>query len=390
MSYKGKPIAVGFARDLRFEKQLMANIEQLDMQLDAQSRLNTSILNFLPFPVRVSDADLNWTFVNNAAEALFGIKREEMLGKPCSHNKFCICGNEDCCLERAKRGLMQTLFDHEGSSYQVDVTIFKNAAGEPLGYIEMIHDVTEAASTARHQADAEKRIIQNQAAGLSVQVGEKTREVQSLQSAIISTVADLVEFRDRSTGGHVLRTQLYMKALIEGLLLRGFYRDEISSWNINHVLSSAPLHDMGKIAISDTILNKPAKLTPKEFEIMKTHVQVGVEAIDRILSKTKEKHFLRHARNIVGTHHENWDGTGYSNGLKGEDIPLEGRIMAVADVYDALVSERPYKEPYSHEDAVKIIEEGAWTRFDPLVVEVFRDVKNQFKAISSKSHTNPF
>jgi putative two-component system response regulator len=198
---------------------------------------------------------------------------------------------------------------------------------------------------------------------------------------MISTVADLVEFRDRCTGGHNIRTQLYMKTLIEGLLEKGLYQEEILTWDIENVLSSAQLHDMGKIAISDTILNKPGKLTPVEFEVIKTHVDAGIKAIDRILSKTAGNQFLHHARKIIGTHHERWDGTGYALGLKGVDIPLEGRIMAVADVYDALVSWRPYKDPYSHEEAVRIIENGAGKSFDPALVEVFRSVKNRFREI---------
>jgi PAS domain S-box-containing protein len=363
---------------------MLADIEARDNMLSVQSHLYESVLNFMPFPLRISDAELNWTFVNDEAEKLFGIKREDMLGKPCDHEKFCICGTDRCSLQRARRGIYQTHFEHGGSSYQVDVKVFNNADNNPLGYVEMIHDVTEAASKARRQADKEKKMIQSRADGLSVQVVEKAREIVSLQNAMISTIADLVEFRDQNTGGHALRTRLYMEALIEGLMGRELYKKEISTWDIENVLSLAQLHDMGKIAVPDTILNKPAKLTAKEFEIMKTHVLSGVKAIDRILLKTSGNQFLRQARNIIGTHHERWDGTGYAAGLKGEEIPLEGRIMAVADVYDALVSLRPYKKPYTHEDAVKIIEDGSGTSFDPAVVEAFRGVQNCFQIIASE------
>ncbi|MDR1736722.1 MAG: HD domain-containing protein [Oscillospiraceae bacterium] len=381
----GSPVVVGFARDTHNERMLMDGIEQRDSLLAAQTYLYDSVMNLMSFPVRVADAQLNWTSVNTAAERLFGITREDMLGKPCDQRKFCVCGTDNCCLQRAKRGLMQTFFDHEGRSYQVDVKIFNNAEGTPLGYIEMIHDITEAASSARRQADMEKEVIRTQAEGLSFEVGAKTREIHNLQSAMISGFADLVEFRDKSTGGHIMRTQLYMKALIEGLAEKGRYREEISSWDVENVLLLSQLHDMGKITISDTILNKPGRLTPEEFEIMKTHVQAGVDAINQILQKTEEHQFLRHALNIIGSHHERWDGKGYPNGLAGGEIPLEGRIMAVADVYDALVSWRPYKEPFSHEAAAEIIESGAGSSFDPVLVDVFRDVKDRFQRIKEEN-----
>jgi len=145
------------------------------------------------------------------------------------------------------------------------------------------------------------------------------------------------------------------------------------------------LHDVGKIAISDLILNKPGPLTNEEFEIMKSHVSVGVEAIERIMSETKEHAFLHHALLIAGAHHEKWDGRGYPNGLKGSDIPLEGRLMAIADVYDALISERPYKKAFTHEEACKIIEDSAGTHFDPVLVEVFKRVEDKFLNINYDS-----
>ena len=144
-------------------------------------------------------------------------------------------------------------------------------------------------------------------------------------------------------------------------------------------LPSAQLHDVGKIAISDAILNKPGKLTPEEFEIMKTHVTVGVEAIERIINNTDEHAFLRHAVLIAGNHHEKWDGSGYPKGISGKDIPLEGRLMAVADVYDALISFRPYKQPFTHGEACKIIEDSGGTHFDPILVDVFRKTEGEFE-----------
>jgi len=239
-------------------------------------------------------------------------------------------------------------------------------------------------------ADQKGELIKNQAElqdyadNLEVKVRDKTAEVFSLQNAVLATVADLVEFRDKHTGGHISRTQLFLQKLIDELDREGTYKDDVSKWNMDFFLPSAQLHDVGKIAISDTILNKPGKLTEDEFEIMKTHVDVGVEAIEKIMGETKEHAFLEHALLIAGTHHEKWDGSGYPKGLKGLDIPIEGRLMAIADVYDALISQRPYKKPFTHEQACKIIKEGSGTHFDPVLVKAFVNIEDKFEEIADE------
>ena len=215
-------------------------------------------------------------------------------------------------------------------------------------------------------------------------VKEKTQQVFDLHSALISNMADLVEFRDDSTGRHITRTQEYLKALIEQLIADNVYADELLSWDLNTVLLSSQLHDVGKIAISDTILNKPGKLTDEEFEIMKTHAQRGVEALEKIERLAYFADFLKHAKLFAGMHHEKWDGSGYPRGLSGEDIPLEGRIMAIADVYDALITVRPYKEAFSSEESAKIILDGAGVHFDPVLVETFERIKDNFATIAVK------
>jgi len=218
-------------------------------------------------------------------------------------------------------------------------------------------------------------------------VREKTKEVLNLQNAILTTVADLVEFRDKQTGGHINRTQQYLSFLIEELIREGIYSDETKEWEMDFLLPSAQLHDVGKIAITDLILNKPDKLTPEEFEIMKTHVTAGVAAINKIISVTDEHAFLHYALLFAGTHHEKWDGTGYPAKIKGAEIPLEGRLMAIADVYDALISTRPYKKPFTHEEAKKIIEESSGTHFDPVLVEVFQSVSDEFAEVALRLGT---
>jgi putative two-component system response regulator len=240
--------------------------------------------------------------------------------------------------------------------------------------------------------EIQKRLLEDQAKKLEAQrtelksfnenlqklVAEKTGKVLELQSAILKTVADLVESRDNITGGHVERTQHGLKVLIEGLEDLGLYREQIRKWDIDLMLESSQLHDVGKIAIADSILNKPGRLTPEEFEEIKKHAALGVEIIERIESETSDSDFLKYAKVFAGTHQEKWDGTGYPNGLAGEDIPLPGRLMAIADVYDALVSDRPYKKAFSHEEAVQIILGGKGTHFDPVLTDVFEQVADQF------------
>ncbi|MCL1893077.1 MAG: response regulator [Holophagaceae bacterium] len=221
---------------------------------------------------------------------------------------------------------------------------------------------------------------------LSAEVIKKTEEIVDLQNAVLSTVADMVEFRDKLTGGHNYRTRLYLKALMEEMKKEGIYGDVIADWDQATFLYSAQLHDVGKIAISDLILNKQGKLTPEEFEIIKTHVTAGIDAIEKIMSSlSSSSKFLVHTLAIVGTHHEKWDGSGYPVGLSGKNIPLEGRLMAIADVYDALVTDRPYKKSFTCEEAKKIIQDSSATHFDPTLIPVFLNVENEFARIAKEN-----
>jgi len=215
----------------------------------------------------------------------------------------------------------------------------------------------------------------------TAQLQQKTVQLQNLQHAIIFGFADMVENRDQGTGGHVERTTTYIRILVDAMAAGGIYADEVEALDKELFISSARLHDVGKISISDLILNKPGKLTDEEFELMKTHATEGERIIDQIASRTDDVEFLRNAKLFAGNHHERWDGKGYPRGLVGTCIPLQGRIMALADVYDALVSERPYKKPYTPGEAVKIIMENAGTQFDPYMAYVFYGVRKQFEAV---------
>lgn len=214
---------------------------------------------------------------------------------------------------------------------------------------------------------------------LNNMVREKTETILQLQYAILSTIANLVEFRDVNTGGHIERTQHYLSVLLKAMKEQGTYEEEVSTWKIPLLIQSAQLHDVGKIAISDTILKKEGRLTQEETETMMKHTSFGAEIIRKISISAYGTEFLNYAEILAQHHHERWDGTGYPNKLKGTDIPLPGRIMAIADVYDALVSTRPYKQPMTHEQASEIIIKGSGTHFDPTLVEVFKSVADKFQ-----------
>jgi len=232
----------------------------------------------------------------------------------------------------------------------------------------------------------QREILEEQAAelknfndNLQKMVEEKTQDVLDLQDALLKTMAEMVEYRDDITGGHIERTQNGIRILLEEIERNGLYREECRGWDFDLLLQSSQLHDVGKISIGDNILKKPGPLNTEEFEEMKKHAVFGEQIIEKIESLAKESDFLKYAKIFAASHHEKWNGTGYPRGLKGDGIPLLGRIMAIADVYDALVSDRPYKNAFSHEEAVQIILDDREKKFDPVLVDLFIGVSDKFK-----------
>ena len=226
---------------------------------------------------------------------------------------------------------------------------------------------------------------------MSAQYREIRRYSENLlkmQDNLIVLIADMVENRDSDTGDHIKKTASYVSLIIEGLKRKGYYADQLTPQYMEDVVKSAPLHDTGKIKISDSILNKPGKLTSEEFEIMKTHTTAGKKIIEKAMSSVEGDSYLKEARDMAAYHHERWDGKGYPEGLKEEEIPLSARIMAVADVFDALTSKRVYKPPFSKEEAFKLIREGKGTQFDPKCVEVFLEAEDEVAAILKKYKTD--
>jgi putative two-component system response regulator len=264
-------------------------------------------------------------------------------------------------------------------------------AGLSLGAIDYITKPIQPALLLKRievhlLVEAQRKTVEKQAAelkyfneNLQKMVTEKTHDILELQNVLLKTMAELVEYRDDITGRHIERTQYGIRLLLEELKRCGLYKEEIEGWNIDLIIQSCQLHDVGKISISDRILKKPGKLSDDEYEDMKIHTFIGKQIVEKIEILTKESEFLKYAKIFAASHHERWDGKGYPIGLKGTEIPLLGRIMAIADVYDALTSVRPYKKAFSHEDAVNIIAEGSGTQFDPELVKVFLRISDQFK-----------
>jgi len=208
---------------------------------------------------------------------------------------------------------------------------------------------------------------------------QREREIRNIRNEIVSVLSELIESRDEVTGGHVTRTADYTRILIEGLIEKGYYSEEIQDWIISTMCTSAALHDVGKITVSDIILNKPGKLTDEEFREIKKHAMEGENIIEKIISRTGVGDaFLHNAKLFAGQHHEKWNGTGYPRGLREEEISLQGRIMAIADVYDALVSDRPYKKAFTHQKAVEIIMSEAGKHFDPKLTQLFGEINYKF------------
>jgi adenylate cyclase len=203
-------------------------------------------------------------------------------------------------------------------------------------------------------------------------------------SSAIDSMALVVESRDTETGAHILRTKEYIACLGEYLYEHDIYKSILTKEFRELVYRASPLHDIGKVAIPDNILKKPAKLTTEEFIIMKDHASIGKEIIQNALKGNEENVFLKRALNIAYSHHEKWDGSGYPQGLKGIEIPLEARLMALADVYDALISRRVYKESIPFEQSEQIIIEGSGNHFDPVLVAAFIELKDKFRDIADR------
>ena len=227
--------------------------------------------------------------------------------------------------------------------------------------------------------------LRDKSAYLEREVALRTLEVQAIQDVTIMAMTSLAETRDNETGNHIRRIQLYVKALAERLRNHPRFEAVLNERMIELLYKSAPLHDIGKIGIPDSILLKPGKLTVEEFEVMKTHTTLGRKAIEDAERRLGMRvAFLNVSKEIAYSHQEKWDGSGYPQGLAGDQIPVSARLMAVADVYDALINKRVYKAAFSHDQTCSTIVKGKGTHFDPDMVDAFVDIAEDFRSIALK------
>ncbi len=255
-----------------------------------------------------------------------------------------------------------------------------------VDYIVKPFDILEIKSRIQNHLELKfsREILSNANHNLGKLVSLKTLEVIKMRSAIIQTLASLAETRDDDTGKHIIRTQQYVKIMLSHLLEQNTFADQLTPELADQIILATPLHDIGKIGIPDAILLKPGPLTPAEFEIMKKHTLLGRNAMEVASRATEQSDFFEIAKQITYAHHEHWDGTGYPEGLSTTAIPLSARLVAVADVYDALISKRVYKEPLHHAEASKIIIKGFGSHFDPNIVEAFLQNIDAFHLVSEQ------
>lgn len=303
------------------------------------------------------------SFVNDSAAKILDKPKEEMVGK-----KFAMCFFEyeennafnDCVVSAINESdvshkvTIPYFTGKETKTLYVTSSYTKDDDGNPVGVVLILDDITE-------KAKLEERLMKNQ-------VGT------------IMMMAELVESRDGNTGGHIRRTAEYVKIIAQQLYEDKKFPKEIDSKFLNDIVTAAPLHDVGKISVSDTILNKPGKLTDEEFAIMKSHAAVGRNLLKDAVEATEHSSFLDTAIDMAGAHHEWWNGRGYPDGISGESIPLSARIMAIADVFDALVSKRVYKPGMPLEKAYAIIREETGTHFDPVCVDAFFKAQDKIES----------
>ena len=296
----------------------------------------------------VIDTDRNYCGSNDKAKHLFEEMKEYSYGD--SINKIDKIRN---VLSGDRRDYLK-----DDNIYQVELSEIQNE-----GYVIMFKNVTKER---KHM-----KFMENYQSLLEDEVTRKTNVLKSIQEQIIRSLAEIIDSRDHVTGGHVKRTSHYVNIIVDNLRNGSEFKEFKDKSYADYVSLAAPLHDIGKIAIPDSILNKEGPLNREEFEIMKSHAKVGGDLIKRTLGNLEDQKYYKLSFEVANYHHERWDGEGYPEGISGEKIPLSARIMAVADVFDALTSKRSYKDGYDAQTAFELIIEGKGTQFDPAIVDAF-------------------
>ncbi|GAB6096708.1 hypothetical protein JCM14469_29610 [Desulfatiferula olefinivorans] len=360
----GRRLVYGLARDIT--ERLAA--EQALMKSEQKFR---SIIENITEGYYEVDLSGNFTFVNPAVCTIMGYDESELLGM---NNKDYMDGRKAKGLFAIYNKVFQTGRPIDGIEFEIrrkdgcirqvrsSVSLIYDKAGQPVGYRGIVRDVTEQKAL-EEQLDAHRKLTQN------------AREVT------IMGLAKLSEYRDNDAGSHLERIREYSRIIAQELSVHKKFNDYVTEKYVEDIYQSAVLHDIGKVGIPDSVLLKPGKLTPEEFEIIKEHSRLGGDAIRDIEAKIDGESFLTLAKEIAYSHHERWNGTGYPRGLAGDAIPLSARIVALADVYDALTSKRVYKEAFTHEQAIKIIVSERGRQFDPDIVDMFMARNKEFVAI---------
>ncbi len=266
------------------------------------------------------------------------------------------------------------------------LTLVSAAAIFASSAIAIMYCVKITAGLENYKAELEEEIKEKNQA-----LRSHTEKMMSIQNNTIIGMANLIESRDGDTGEHVKRTSFYVDILSRAAKDKGLFPETLTDSYIELLIKAAPLHDIGKIAVPDSILQKPGKLTKEEFERIKSHTTEGGRIIREVMGNIEEKEYVNIAEKVASCHHEKWDGSGYPYGMKGEDIPLEARIMAIADVFDALVSKRCYKEAMSIDEAFQIIKESEGSHFDPVLAKIFLSLRPQIEEyLNSSFEDNSF
>jgi putative two-component system response regulator len=286
--------------------------------------------------------------------------------------------------EDERRGLELGAVDYITKPMNPPIVLARVAAQLSLKFrTDFLRERNEYLKEKNEYLKEKNDFLQDKNSFLESEVERRTQQVSAIQNVTIMVMASLAETRDAETGNHIRRTQNYVRVLAEKLKANDRFSGFLTPNNIDMLFKSAPLHDIGKVGIPDRILLKPGKLTPEEFDIMKTHTTLGRDAIAQAEATLGTKvEFLAMAKDIALFHQEKWDGTGYPAGLRGDAIPIAARLMAVADVYDALISRRVYKGSVTHLEAVTIIQNGRGTHFDPDMVDGFLEIQDEFRAIA--------
>ncbi len=353
--------------------QDLSREELLKAQLDASQTNYNRLFEYFASSIVIVDELGKIVNMNSAAESMYGYSRVEVLGE--DYDKYFSAGSD-------RPDILEIInLTRENGGRYVEIGIPRKRQNGGLLYTYVTYYIVDLSGEGMFALFVLEKDLTTKIR-LEKQLTDSLYQLKETQAAAIMGFAKLTEYRDHCTGGHLERVQDYTRALAESLSEHSEYMGYITPEYIDDLSLSSVLHDIGKVGIKDSVLLKAGKFSEEEFEMMKSHSKMGGDALSVIADDVGHKSFLTIGKEVASYHHEKWDGSGYPEGLKGTEIPLSARIVGLADVYDALRSERPYKKPFSHEEAVKLITEESGRHFDPDIVEAFIKCRDEFAQIS--------